>query len=111
MQGCMKATFSPASNKLACAEIIFDTGGVHAQIKAMQDESASPKVNSNACSSGTDALIDSVGIPEVAPLQTNNCDASAAPSTSLPSTVSVVSADAPSSDEDTPLNNIKIEQQ
>lgn len=110
MQGCMKATFSPASNKLVCAEIIFDTGGVHAQIKAMQQEISNPKVNSTACSSGTDALIDSVGIPEVAPLQTNNCNA-ATTSTSLPSTVSVVSADMPSSDEDTPLNNIKIEQQ
>lgn len=110
MQGCMKATFSPASNKLVCAEIIFDTGGVQAQIKAMQQEITTPKINTAACSTGTDALIDSVGIPEVAPLQTNNC-ASTSGNSTLPSTVSVVSADTPSSDEDAPLNNIKIEQQ
>jgi hypothetical protein len=106
----MKATFSPASNKLVCAEIIFDTGGVQAQIKAMQQEITTPKINTAACSTGTDALIDSVGIPEVAPLQTNNC-ASTSGNSTLPSTVSVVSADTPSSDEDAPLNNIKIEQQ
>ena len=104
----MKATFSPASNKLVCAEIIFDTGAVQAQIKAMQQEIATPKLNTVACSTGTDALIDSVGIPEVAPLQRN---APVTTSRTLPSTASVISADTPSSDEDTPMNNIKIEQQ
>jgi hypothetical protein len=57
VKGIMRATFSPASNKLSCAEIIFDTGSVITSINSMV-----PRYNASLQSStaDTDALLDSV---------------------------------------------------
>lgn len=48
LKGCMRATFSPASNKLACAELLFDTGAVIAQLKNIKSQQRLCAVESNA---------------------------------------------------------------
>jgi hypothetical protein len=48
LKGCMRATFSPASNKLACAELLFDTGAVIAQLKNVKSQQRLCAVESNA---------------------------------------------------------------
>lgn len=65
VEGRMCATFSPASNKLICAELLFDTGGISSYLKrsmCSQQIKQSTNENSinNADTSDTDALIDSV---------------------------------------------------
>lgn len=53
LKGCMRATFSPASNKLTCAELLFDTGAVIAQLKNI-------KSHKRLCAVESNALIDSL---------------------------------------------------
>lgn len=48
LKGCMRATFSPASNKLSCAELLFDTGAVIAQLKNVKSQQRLCAVESNA---------------------------------------------------------------
>jgi len=65
LNGCMRATFSPASNKLICAELLFDTGSVSSYLNRFsqyQTVNTNTKVNSfsNTCTTDTDALLDSV---------------------------------------------------
>ena len=48
LKGCMRATFSPASNKLVCAELLFDTGAVIAQLKNIKSQQRLCAVESNA---------------------------------------------------------------
>eukprot|EP01083_Nonionella_stella_P282281 960587_1 len=127
-KGCMRATFSPASNKLACAELIFDTGNVISQVKAIKMEqqlqlqqqvtipiSVPVSIPSVCPIAETDALLDSVlpqvpsmspSPPPAAPTNTNNtttiqnAPSDAAAALPLPSSVSVVSTDKDSSDEE-----------
>mmetsp|Transcript_22676 Transcript_22676/g.34589 ORF Transcript_22676/g.34589 Transcript_22676/m.34589 type:complete len:905 (+) Transcript_22676:568-3282(+) len=124
-KGCMRATFSPASNKLACAELIFDTGNVISQVKAIKMElqqqvtnpiSVPVSIPSVCPIAETDALLDSVlpqvpsmspsaSPPPAAPSNTNNTTSQNAPSDAtvplpLPSSVSVVSTDKDSSYEE-----------
>jgi hypothetical protein len=80
LKGCLRAKFSPASNKLASAELFFDTGSVKAQADDLKTFSPCPI-------SDTNTLIDTV----------------------LPTSVSVVSADKDSSDEEGPV--VKTEPQ
>jgi len=80
LKGYMRATFSPASNKLASAELIFDTGNVAAQLKAIKTQQSLCPIEE------TGALLDSV-LPQA---PTNTVSVTAAV---LPSTVSVVSGD------------------
>lgn len=91
LKGCMRATFSPASNKLAYAEFIFDTGFVKTQVNKLKVQHLCPIAE-------TDALLDSV-LPQVSTMSTNNRIPSNAKAT-LPSSVSVVSTDKESSDEE-----------
>jgi len=65
LNGCMRATFSPASNKLICAELLFDTGSVSSYLNRFsqyQTDDSNTKLNSynNSCTTDTDALLDSV---------------------------------------------------
>jgi hypothetical protein len=92
LKGCMRATFSPASNKLVCAELLFDSGSVVNQVKSLvsyQDV--------------TDALLDSV-LPQAQPAQATKQDGV------LPCSVSVVSADKESSSDDECLNRQQQQQ-
>ncbi len=73
----MRATFSPASNKLVCAEILFDSGSVISQTRSMvpfQDphNNFGPGSESDPC-----ALLDSVlsQAPSVQPVK-QECSAS-----------------------------------
>jgi len=92
LKGCMRATFSPASNKLASAELLFDTDAVAAQIKSIKSQHSFCAVEE------TDALLDS--LPQI-------------PAATQPSSVSVVSTDKDaSSNEGGDLNGrIKAESQ
>lgn len=74
LKGCLRAKFSPASNKLASAELVFDTGSVSSQANELKSFLPCPI-------SDTNTLIDTV----------------------LPTSVSVVSADKDSSDEEGPV--------
>lgn len=65
VKGCMRATFSPASNKLICAELLFDTGSISSYLNTlMHNQQVSPSINgnlmNNSCIADTDALLDSV---------------------------------------------------
>jgi len=65
VKGCMRATFSPASNKLICAELLFDTGSVSSYLNTlMHSQQVRPSINgnsmNNSCVADTDALLDSV---------------------------------------------------
>lgn len=89
LKGSMKATFSPASNKLASAELIFDTGNVQKQIKALKSQQTLCPIEE------TDALLDSV-LPQVSTISPNVNQR-----TALPSSASVVSTERDvSSDEE-----------
>jgi hypothetical protein len=80
LKGCLRAKFSPASNKLACAELFFDTGSVKAQADDLKSFSPCPITDTNT-------LIDTV----------------------LPTNVSVVSSDKDSSDEEGPIVNTQAQ--
>lgn len=88
VRGCMRATFSPASNKLVCAELLFDTGGVASQVKSMMPYQDT--LNNNAsglpCIAETDALLDSV-LPQASSAISTKSERN------LPCSVSVVSTD------------------
>jgi hypothetical protein len=90
LKGCMRATFSPASNKLACSELLFDSGSVVNQVKSLvsyQDDIMA------------DALLDSV-LPQAEPAQATKQEGT------LPCSVSVVSADkGETSSDDEGLNH------
>lgn len=90
LKGSMRAVFSPASNKLASAELFFDTGAVAAQIKSIKSQQSFCPVEE------TNDLLDS--LPQV-------------PVATLPSSVSVVSTDKDTSsdEEGTEMNRIKAE--
>lgn len=92
LKGSMRAVFSPASNKLASAELFFDTGAVAAQIKSIKSQQSFCPVEE------TNDLLDS--LPQV-------------PAATLPSSVSVVSTDKDTSsdEEGTEMNRIKAEPQ
>lgn len=81
IKGTMRATFSPSSNKLASAELNFDTGSVIRQIKLLKSQQALCPIEE------TDALLDSV-LPKVSTIPSNTNQVS-----TLPSTVSVVSTE------------------
>lgn len=88
LKGCMRAIFSPASNKLANAELLFDTGAVMSQVKIVKSH-----VSSFCSVEETDALLDS--LPQVTTKSGPNG------SLTMPSSVSVVSTDKDhSSDEE-----------
>lgn len=90
VKGCMRATFSPASNKLTSAELLFDTGSVLTQVKALKSQQSLCPIEE------TDALLDSV-LPQVP----SNSVPMTANTAALPSSVSVVSTEKdPSSDEE-----------
>jgi hypothetical protein len=90
LKGCMRATFSPASNKLVCSELLFDSGSVVNQVKSLvsyQDDIMA------------DALLDSV-LPQAEPAQATKQEGT------LPCSVSVVSADkGETSSDDEGLNH------
>lgn len=90
LKGSMRAVFSPASNKLASAELFFDTGAVAAQIKSIKSQLSFCPVEE------TNDLLDS--LPQV-------------PVATLPSSVSVVSTDKDTSsdEEGKQMNRIKAE--
>jgi hypothetical protein len=88
VKGCMRATFSPASNKLASAELLFDTGTVVSQIKAMKSQQSLCPVEE------TGALLDSV----LPPVPSNSVPIT--PNTTLPSSVSVVSTEKDASSDE-----------
>lgn len=107
MKGTMRATFSPASNKLVCAELLFDTGAVTTQMKSLyvsptpvvQEpcDAAAVAAAAQMTASEADALLDSIQMPQLAvdgvpPAQTQ--------SSAAPSSVSITSSDkGESSDE------------
>mmetsp|Transcript_3532 Transcript_3532/g.4912 ORF Transcript_3532/g.4912 Transcript_3532/m.4912 type:complete len:806 (+) Transcript_3532:437-2854(+) len=101
LKGSMHATFSPASNKLICAQLNFDSGCILAQLKSsafvtqsnVQENSAIDIFDPTRISDDTDALLDSLQMPQVGSISTVQ---------QLSSTVSVGSADKgeSSSDED-----------
>lgn len=103
LKGCMRATFSPASNKLVCAELLFDTGSVANQIKSLvpyQDMQPNHP-SAFSCIAETDALLDSV-LPQQ--LQSTKQDVT------LPCSVSVVSADkGDTSSDDEGLNQQQLQ--
>eukprot|EP00568_Trieres_chinensis_P017617 CAMPEP_0183326546 /NCGR_PEP_ID=MMETSP0160_2-20130417/82456_1 /TAXON_ID=2839 ORGANISM="Odontella Sinensis, Strain Grunow 1884" /NCGR_SAMPLE_ID=MMETSP0160_2 /ASSEMBLY_ACC=CAM_ASM_000250 /LENGTH=978 /DNA_ID=CAMNT_0025494551 /DNA_START=115 /DNA_END=3051 /DNA_ORIENTATION=- len=76
LKGTMRATFNSASNKLMCAELLFDTGAVSSHLKALM---VSPGVAQQTCdavaavaaaaqmtASEADALLDSIQMPQLA---------------------------------------------
>lgn len=79
----MRATFSPASNKLVCAELLFDTGSVVNQMKSLVSYEDMQPNHPFSCISETDALLDSV-LPQVSQVQSMK---------QQPCSVSVSSAD------------------
>ncbi len=89
LRGCMKATFSPASNKLISAELLFDTGAVLSQLKSLKTQQSLCPIEE------TGALLDSV-LPQVP----SNTVTMATNTVSLPSTVSVVSTEKDASSDE-----------
>jgi len=75
-KGCMRATFSPASNKLICAELLFDTGNVSSylnqfsQYQTVNNPCTKSITYDNSCTTDTDALLDSV-LPPVTQSEVN----------------------------------------
>lgn len=65
VEGCMRATFSPASNKLICSELLFDTGCITSQIKTINADT-----HINQVTSATNDLLDSV-LPQVTTVKTD----------------------------------------
>lgn len=90
VEGCMRATFSPASNKLICSELLFDTGCVTSQIKTINADT-----HINQVTSATNDLLDSV-LPQVTTVKTDPLGMS--------STIAIISNDKgeSSSDEEGP---------
>ncbi len=69
LKGCMRATFSPASNKLVCAELLFDSGSVVAQVKSLMSfQDVHSPTSGFSCIAETDALLDSV-LPQAPSVQ------------------------------------------
>lgn len=102
LKGCMRATFSPASNKLVCAEILFDSSSVASQTKCLMPFQDSHNAFASGAESDPCALLDSVlsQAPTVASTKQENSLCS----------VSVVSADkGDSSDDDCHTQQIKKE--
>ena len=93
----MRATFSPASNKLISAELIFDSGSIVNQMKSLvsyQDMHLPVNPSSGfSCMAETDALLDSV-LPQAPLVQSTKQEGA------LPSSVSVVSANMGDSSSD-----------
>lgn len=88
LKGCMRATFSPASNKLVCAEVLFDSGSIVAQVKSLMSfQDAHSPTSGFPGIAETDALLDSV-LPQAPPVQSLKQEGG-----SLPCSVSVSSAD------------------
>jgi len=97
VRGCMRATFSPASNKLVSAELLFDTGVVISYLSTFSQHdhynpSGRDTTISNSLTAETDALLDSV-LPAVTSSVNN-----------MPLNVAIISNDKgdSSSDEDSP---------
>jgi len=86
LKGCMRAMFSPASNKLVCAELLFDSSSVVSQVKSLvsyADLNANP--SGFSCIAEADAILDSV-LPQAPQEHVIKQESSA-----LPCSVSVVS--------------------
>lgn len=124
MKGTIRATFSPASNKLVCAELLFDTSAVTAQMKSPVaspvlppptpvayppscEAAATAAAAAQMTASEADALLDSIqmpqlavdGVPPSAPLA-SQASAAAGAANAPPSSVSITSSDkGESSDE------------
>lgn len=75
-KGLMRAKFSPASNKLVSAELIFDSGGAASQLAAAIkghtsvtvdkcDEIAAAVAAAQAAANEADALLDSLQMPHL----------------------------------------------
>ena len=95
----MRATFSPASNKLVCAEIIFDSGSVINQTKCLVPFQDAHNNFASGAESDPCALLDSVlsQAPSVEPAKQD--------------TVSVVSTDkGEASDEECQQQNQQEQQ-
>jgi len=104
VKGCMRATFSPASNKLASAELMFDTGEVISQVKALKSQQTLCPIEE------TGALLDSV-LPH-GPTSTDTVAATAGAShVSHPSSVSVVSTEKDSCSDEEGVVVMKAEPQ
>lgn len=90
LKGSMRATFSPSSNKLACAELMFDTGSMNSQLKIISTEN-----QMNQVTSATNDLLDSV-LPQVTTVKTEPLG--------MPTNVAIISNDKgeSSSDEEGP---------
>lgn len=102
IQGVMRATFSPASNKLASAELLFDTGYAESHLKSLKAQQSLCPIEE------TDALLDSV-LPQVS---SDSVPVTVKSQTQLPSSVSVVSTEKDaSSDEEGGNLLIKMEPQ
>lgn len=82
----MRATFSPASNKLVCAEILFDSGSVVNQTRSLVTYQDAHNNFASGAESDPCALLDSVlsQAPAAQPVKQEG---------TLPCSVSVVSAD------------------
>lgn len=78
LKGNMRAEFSPASNKLISAEIMFDTGNVAAQLQLLDapkgdlnedldncDMVAAAAAAAQAAANEADALLDSLQMPQL----------------------------------------------
>merc|ERR1712192_34310 len=104
LKGCMRATFSPASNKLVSAELVFDSGSIVSQMKSLvsyQDMHLPVNPSSGfSCIAETDALLDSV-LPQAPPVQPTKQEGA------LPCSVSV--SDASTNEEE--LNQQQQQQQ
>jgi len=102
LQGSMRASFSPASNKLVCAELLFDTGCIVSQLKSLHV--VQPRSNCNVFTSPfmseTDALLDSIQVPHLSSVTTSQRPPASGNVTSLSSTVSVCSTDKEASSSD-----------
>lgn len=78
LKGNMRAEFSPASNKLISAEIMFDTGNVAAQLQLLDSpkgelndeldnccDMAAAAAAAQAAANEADALLDSLQMPQL----------------------------------------------
>lgn len=83
MRGSIRARFCPASNKLLSANIVYDTGAVHAQLPELTDVQSDAAAR--AASHQADAILDSLQMPHL--------------DKSLGSSVAVVPQSGDSSDE------------
>jgi len=95
IKGSMRASFSPASNKLVCAGLSFDTGSVVSQVKSIipYQDSLTNNASGLPCIAETDALLDSV-LPQASTSTFTKIESN------LPCSVSVVSQDKGDSSSD-----------